>query len=86
MANYFSINKYINRCTTVKMMWMEWKEIAFQNRLLDIKVHYFHNNSSLQQAVMTQYYKTLHYGGFRLKNFYIKFYIFIFSTDSKHIY
>jgi hypothetical protein len=31
MANYLSINKYINRCTTDEIMWMEWKEIAFQN-------------------------------------------------------
>ena len=31
MANYFSINKYINRCTTDEMMWSEWKEMAFQN-------------------------------------------------------
>jgi len=35
MANYFIINKYINRCTTDEMMWMEWKESAFQNSLLD---------------------------------------------------
>lgn len=31
MANYFSINRYKNRCTSDKMMWMEWKEIAFLN-------------------------------------------------------
>lgn len=35
MANYFNINIYINRCTTDEMMWTEWKEIAFQNCLLD---------------------------------------------------